>query len=87
MRGVTWPTAGGLLTRLGIDVWSILPFAAFREARDAARRRDAPAISENADWPRLRLFVVDRAESCESGALKAPDQAAIGTAFGAESVP
>ena len=87
MGGASWLAAEGTLTALGICARSISPFFGFHELRDAAQRRDAPAVSENADWPRLRLFVVDRAESCVSGALKAPDQAAIGTAFGAESVP
>ncbi len=82
MRGVSWLAAGGLLTAMGIRARTHSPFSLSHELRDAACRRDAPAISEKVDLRTLWLFDADRAKSRSSGELKAPDQGAIGAVKG-----
>ena len=82
MRGFSWLAAGGLLNAMGIRARTLLPFSGFHELRDAARRRDAPAISEKVDLRTHWLFDADRAKPRSSSEQKALDQGTIGAVIG-----
>jgi hypothetical protein len=60
--------------------WFLTPYAALRNLREAAAKRDAASVAEYVDWQALRSFAADRAKSCLSDLLGAPDS---GTAGGA----
>jgi len=61
--------------------WFLTPHATLRDLRDAARRHDAAGVAEYVDWPALRSYAADRAKSCVSELLGAPESGKAGAAL------